>query len=383
MKAVTKVPQFDLKRQYAGLKEEIRAALDRVCENAAFILGQEVEKLEQEFGAYQEVKHCVAVNSGTSALHLALLAASAGPGDEVITTPNAFIAAAEAISYTGARPVFVDIDPATANLDARRIEQALTPRTKAILPVHLYGRPAELGPMLELADRKGLAVIEDACQAHGARYQGRRVGGLGLAGAFSFYPSKNLAAYGEAGVLVTNDDRVAALARSLRAHGETRHYVHQRVGYNYRMEGLQAAVLRVKLRRLPQWTRRRQEIAQLYRQRLAGVPVELPVDPPGSECVYHQFVVYLGDRDRVQAELKSRGVETAIHYPLPIHLQAAYVAPGCPPPSLPESERACERVLCLPLFPEMTDAEAEYVASTLAEVMIECHKVRSAPSHFV
>jgi len=353
-----------------------------VCENTAFILGQEVEEFEREFAAYHEVKHCVAVNSGTSALHLALLAAGAGPGDEIITTPNAFIGTAEAISYTGARPVFVDIDPATANLDAHRIEPALTPRTKAILPVHLYGRPAELKPMLELAGRKGLAVIEDACQAHGARYQGRRVGGFGLAGAFSFYPSKNLAAYGESGAFVTHDDRVAALARSLRAHGETAHYVHQRVGYNYRMEGFQAAVLRVKLKRLPEWTGRRQEIARLYRQRLAGVPLELPVDPPGSECVYHQFVVYLADRDRVQAELKSRGVETAIHYPCPIHLQAAYRALGVPPQSLPHSEQACQRVLCLPLFPEMTDDEAEYVADTLAEVMAKNRKAVAPAIHF-
>ena len=377
-----KVPQFDLKRQYASLKQEIQAALDRVCENAAFILGQEVEKFEQEFAAYQEVKHCVAVNSGTSALHLALLAAGVGPDDEVITTSNAFIGTAEAISYTAARPVFVDIDPATANLDAGRIEQALTPRTKALLPVHLYGRPAELEPMLELASRKGLAVIEDACQAHGARYQGRRVGSLGLAGAFSFYPSKNLAAYGEAGALVTNDDRVAALARSLRTHGESRHYLHQRIGFNYRMEGLQAAVLSVKLKRLPEWTRRRQEIAELYRRRLAGVPLELLADPPGSECVYHQFAVYLDDRDRVRAALEARGIETAIHYPRPIHLQTAYAALGGPQQSLPHSERACERVLCLPLFPELTDAEAEYVADTLAEVVVEGRKVAGAPVHF-
>ena len=363
------VPQLDLKRPDAALQEEIREALDRVCRSATFTLGEEVAQFEREFAPYVEARHCVALNSGTSALHLALLAAGVGPGDEVITTPNTFIATAEAISYTGAQPVFVDIEPATGNLDRARVEQAVTSRTRAILPVHLYGRAADLDPLLDLARRKGLALIEDACQAHGARYRGKRVGALGLAGAFSFYPTKNLAACGEAGALVTNDDGVAALARSLRTHGEARRYFHDRIGYNYRMEALQAAVLRVKLKRLPQWTARRQEIARLYRRLLAGARLEMPADGAANECVYHQFAVYLDERDRVRAELEARGVSTAIYYPRPIHLQTAYAGLGYATGSLPHSERACERVLCLPLFPELTDDEAEYTARTLIEVV--------------
>jgi dTDP-4-amino-4,6-dideoxygalactose transaminase len=363
------VPQLDLERQHASLRDEIRDAIDRVLQSAIFTLGEEVEHFEREFAAYVEAKHCVAVNSGTSALHLALIAAGVGRGDEVIMTPNTFIATAEAASYVGAEPVFVDIDPATGNIDPRRVERAVTPRTRAILPVHLYGRPANLDSLLDLAQRKGLALIEDACQAHGARFRGKRVGALGLAGAFSFYPTKNLAACGEAGALVTNDDRVAALARSLRTHGEGRRYFHDRVGYNYRMEAFQAAVLRVKLKRLPQWTARRQEIARLYRRLLAGVRLEMPADDAANECVYHQFAVYVDDRERVRAELKARGISTAVYYPRPIHQQAAYASLGYQTGSLPTCERACERVLCLPLFPELTDAEAEYTARTLAEVV--------------
>ena len=368
-----RVPQLDLKRQYASLETEIRAALDRVCRSASFILGEEVEKFEQEFAAYVEAKHCVAVNSGTSALHLALLAAGVGPGDEVITTANTFIATAEAICYTGATPVFADIDRATANLDPRRVEQAVTARTRAIVPVHLYGRPADLAPLLDLAgsvrttDGRSLTVIEDACQAHGARYQRWRVGTLGLAGAFSFYPTKNLSAYGEGGALVTNNDEVAAMARSLRTHGESRRYFHDRVGYNYRMEGFQGAVLRVKLKRLPAWTARRQEIASMYRRRLAESTLTMPCDRFGDECVYHQFAVYVNDRDRVRAALESRGVSSAVFYPQPIHRQAPYRTNRHPP--LPETERACERVLCLPLFPELTDLEVSYTVETLAAVL--------------
>lgn len=362
------VPYLDLTRQHDALGEEIRSALDRVCNSAAFILGEEVVKFEQEFAVYVEAKHCVAVNSGTSALHLALIAAGVGPGDEVITTSNTMIATAEAISYTGATPVFVDIDPATANIDPGIVERAVTERTRAIVPVHLYGRPADLDPLLDLAGRKGLTVIEDACQAHGARYRGRRVGALGLAGAFSFYPTKNLGACGEAGALVTNDDRVAALARSLRSHGESRHYTHDRVGFNYRMEAFQAAVLRVKIKRLPQWTERRQQIARRYRDLLAGTRVEVLADDLGNECVYHQFAVYLDNRDRMRAELESRGVLTAVHYPQPIHLQKAYAALGYALGSLPYTERACERVLCLPVFPELTASEITYAGEMLATV---------------
>lgn len=366
---MTKVPLLDLKRQDPGVRAEILDALDRLSGQASFILGEAVEQFENEFAAYVGARHCVAVNSGTSALHLALLAAGVGPGDEVITPANTFIAVAEAISYTGATPVFVDIDPATANVEPRAVERALTPLTRAIVPVHLYGRPADLDPLLELAKRRGVSLIEDACQAHGALYRGRKVGALGMAGAFSFYPTKNLSAWGEAGALVTNDDRIAALARSLRTHGESRRYFHDRIGYNYRMEGLQGAVLRVKLRRLPEWTARRREIATIYRQGLERFAVQTPADDPRDLCVYHQFAVYLDDRDYVRSKLESRGVASGIYYPVAIHRQAAYARLGYGPGSLPATERACERVLCLPLFPELTDSEVEHVVLTLTSIL--------------
>jgi dTDP-4-amino-4,6-dideoxygalactose transaminase len=365
------VPYFDLKPQYATLREEILAALDRVGRKAAFILGEEVQEFEKEFAAYCGVKHCVAVNSGTSALHLALLAAGVKPGDEVITTPNSFIATAEAISYTGAKPVFVDIDPRTANIDPRHIAQAVTSRTRAILPVHLYGLPTEMNRILEIASRRNLAVIEDACQAHGARCHGRRVGSMGSAAAFSFYPTKNMGGYGEGGALTTNDDEVAALARTLRSHGEARRYVHDHIGYNYRMDGFQGAILRIKLKRLDQWNARRKEIAEIYRRVLAGAHVEVQEGEGCDERVYHLFVVYVDDRDAVRAKLEERGVQTAIYYPLPIHLQKPYQSLGYPKGSFPQAEHACERVIAMPLYPELTDEQVTYAAKTLLGIVGE------------
>ena len=363
------VPYFDLKKQFSTLRNEIREALDRVCCNTSFILGEEVSEFEKEFAAYCEVKYCVALNSGTSALHLALLALGVSPGDEVITTSNTFIATAEAICYTGAKPAFVDIDPKTGNLDPALIERVITGRTKAILPVHLYGRPADMDAILGIARKHGLVVIEDACQAHGARYRGRRVGSIGHAAAFSFYPSKNLSAYGEGGALTTNDAGIAELARSLRNHGQSGPYTHERIGYNYRMDGFQGAVLRVKLKRLEQWNARRKEIAALYRSVLKGANVEIPLDDPRDERVYHLFVVYVERRDAVRAALEARGVHTAIHYPRPVHLQPAFAARGFGPGSFPHAERACERVLSMPFFPEMTDEQVHYAAEQLADVV--------------
>jgi dTDP-4-amino-4,6-dideoxygalactose transaminase len=363
------VPYFDLKKQYLSLRDEIREALDRVCGNASFILGEEVSEFEKEFAAHCEVKYCVALNSGTSALHLALLALGVKPGDEVITTPNTFIATAEAICYAGAKPVFVDIDPQTANLDPALIEPAITERTKAILPVHLYGRPADMDRVLQIARKHSLAVLEDACQAHGARYRGRRVGSIGHAAAFSFYPSKNLSAYGEGGALTTNDAGIAELARALRNHGQSGPYTHARIGYNYRMEGFQGAVLRVKLKRLEQWNARRKEIAALYRSILQGAKAEIPPDDPRDERVYHLFVVYVDRRDQVRAELETRGVHTAVHYPRPVHLQPAFAPLGFGPGSFPHAERACERALSMPFFPEMADEQVRYAAERLAEVV--------------
>jgi dTDP-4-amino-4,6-dideoxygalactose transaminase len=363
------VPYFDLKKQYASLRNEIMEALDRVCRNTSFVLGEEVNEFEKEFAAYCEVQYCVALNSGTSALHLALLALGVKPGDEVITTPNTFIATAETTCYTGAKPVFVDIDPKTANLDPTLIEPAITERTKAILPVHLYGRPADMNPILEIAQKHGLAVIEDACQAHGARYRGKRVGSIGHAAAFSFYPSKNLSAYGEGGALTTNDAGIAGLARVLRHQGQSSPYTHERIGYNYRMEGFQGAVLRVKLKRLEQWNTRRKEIAALYRSLLQGAKVEISWDDPRDERVYHLFVVYVARRDAVRAALEARGVHTAIHYPRPVHLQPAFAALGLGPGNFPHAERACERVLSMPFFPEMSDEQVRYAAEQLAEIV--------------
>jgi dTDP-4-amino-4,6-dideoxygalactose transaminase len=363
------VPYFDLKAQYAALREEVLAALDRVGSKAAFILGEEVQEFEREFSAYCGVEHCVAVNSGTSALHLALLAVGVQSGDEVITTPNTFVATAEAISYTGAKPVFVDIDPRTANLDPSRIAAAITLRTRAILPVHLYGLAAEMDAILKVAAQHKLAVLEDACQAHGARYHGKRVGSIGNAAAFSFYPSKNLGAYGEGGALTTNDEALAARARALRSHGESRRYFHDAVGYNYRMEGFQGAILRLKLPRLEQWNARRKELAEIYRRTLAGARVELQEGGAAAERVDHLLVVYVADRDAVRARLKERGVETGVHYPLPLHLQKPYQSLGYQRGDLPQAERACERVFSMPLYPEMTNEQAAYAAQTLREIV--------------
>lgn len=359
----------DFSSEYAELRDEVLGALDRVCQSASFVQGPEVEAFEREFADFCGTKHCVALSSGTAALHLGLLALGVQPNDEVITTPNTFIATAEAISYCDARPVFVDVDPATGNLDPNLIERAITSRTRAILPVHLYGRPADLDPIREIAARRGLRVLEDAAQAHAARYRQRRVGTLGDAAAFSFYPTKNLGAYGEGGALTTDDDRIASFARIARSHGQTARYEHKFVGYNYRMQGFQGAILRIKLRRLFAWTQKRREIAAKYRALLAGSPVVLPVDDSRDECVYHQFVVYTANRDVLASRLTERGIETAVHYPKPLHLQAAYLALGFPRGTFPNAERACERVLSLPVHPYLTAEQINYVGNTVREIL--------------
>jgi dTDP-4-amino-4,6-dideoxygalactose transaminase len=364
-----KVPFFDLKAQYASLRDEVLAALDCAGTKASFIQGEDVDAFEREFAAYCGVKHCVALNSGTSALHLALLAAGVKAGDEVITTSNSFIATAEAISYTGARPVFVDIDPRTANIDSGKIAAAVTGRTRVILPVHLYGLPAEMERIMEFAANHSLTVIEDACQAHGACYYGTRVGGIGKAAAFSFYPSKNLGAYGEGGALTTNDDAIAAETRALRSHGESRRYFHDAIGFNYRMSGFQGAVLRLKLRHLDAWNARRRELADIYRRTLAGARVDLQDPDAAGERVDHLFVVYVADRDGVRAKLEDRGVGTGVHYPLPIHLQKPYRSLGYRQGDFPHTERACELVISMPLYPEMTNEQAAYAAQTLRGIV--------------
>ena len=364
-----KVSLLDLKAEFEQLRGEILPALERVCQNASFVLGEEVEAFERAFADFCGTKHCVALASGTAALHLGLLALGVQPDDEVITTPNTFLATAEAISYCGATPVLVDIDPATGNLDPKLIERAITPRTRAILPVHLYGRPADMDAMREIAGRHDLRILEDAAQAHGARYRAKRVGGLGAAAAFSFYPTKNLAAYGEGGALTTDDDQIAKFARAARSHGQTARYEHEFVGYNYRMHGFQGAVLRVKLRHLYAWTARRQEIAREYRRLLAGARLEMPADDPRDECVYHQFVIYVSNRNSVITQLAAREIETVVHYPRPVHLQPAYSSMGCPPGTFPKAERACERVLSLPIHPGLTTEQVAYVANAVREIV--------------
>jgi dTDP-4-amino-4,6-dideoxygalactose transaminase len=366
-----KVAVLDLKAEYAQLRDEILPALDRVCQNSSFVIGPEVEAFEHEFADFCGTKHCVALSSGTAALHLGLLALGVQADHEVITSPNSFLATAEAISYCGAVPVFVDIDPANGNLDPRLIERAITPRTRVILPVHVYGRPADMDPIREIAARHNLRVLEDAAQAHGARYRGKRAGGLAQAAAFSFYPTKNIGAYGEGGALTTDDDQIARFARAARSHGQTARYEHEFIGYNYRMQGFQGAVLRIKLRHLYAWTSRRQEIAREYRRLLANARLEMLVDDPRDECVYHQFVIYTENRNATVSQLAERDIEMVVHYPRPIHLQPAYSSLGLPPGTFPRAERACERVLSLPLHPGLTSEQIAYVANAVREIVGE------------
>jgi dTDP-4-amino-4,6-dideoxygalactose transaminase len=312
------------------------------------------------------VKHCVGVQSGTAALHLALLALGVGPGDEVITAPSSFFASAEAISLAGATPIFVEVERDTLNLDPARLEAAIGPRTKAVVPVHLYGHPADMTPILEIARRRGVAVLEDACQAHGATYGEKRCGALGRAGAFSFYPGKNLGAFGEGGAVTTDDDALAAKLRLLRNHGSAEKYYHPIVGFNYRLDGIQAAVLEVKLRHLDAWNAKRRALAARYLEKLAGLgDLVLPVERAHGRTSWHLFVVRTRSRDRVFEVFKERDVARAIHYPVPIHLQAAYAGLGHKPGAFPITEQAAGELLSLPLYPELTHAQQDVVIGAL------------------
>jgi dTDP-4-amino-4,6-dideoxygalactose transaminase len=363
------VPFMDLKAQFAGLRDEVVPALEEVCADAAFILGTRVADFEDAFAEYVGAKHCVAVNSGTSALHLALLTAGVGPGDEVITVPMTFIATSWAISYCGATPVYVDVDPVKYTMDPNQVEAKITPRTKAILPVHLYGQPADLGSLMYIGRRHGIPVIEDAAQAHGATYRGHSVGSIGQSGCFSFYPGKNLGAFGEGGAVVTNDAALAQRMRILRDHAQPSRYVHTEIGFNYRMDGLQGAVLGIKLPRLPDWTARRVQLANRYHKLLAGVPVTLPVTALDRQHVWHLFVVLHPDRDRIRAMLADRNIQTGLHYPTPVHLQPAYASLGYKSGSFPVTEQICRQCLSLPLFPEMTDEQQDATVEALADTV--------------
>ena len=362
------IPLVDLQAQYQAIRPEIDAAIQRVLDSTHFILGEEVERFETHFARLCQAEHAVGLSSGTAALHLGLLACGVGPGDEVITTPFTFTATAAAIAYVGARPVFVDIEPDTYNIDPARLEAAITRRTKAIIPVHLYGHPADMAPILGLAHRHGLRVIEDACQAHGATYRGRPVGALGDAGCFSFYPSKNLGAYGDGGMLVTNDETIAAQVRSLRDHGRRGKYEHVAVGYTDRLDALQAAVLDVKLAHLPTWNEQRRQNARAYHRHLGDTDLVLPVERAECRPVYHLYVVRTPRRDQVVSHLQAAGIGAAVHYPKPLHLQPAWQHLGYRRGDLPVSEACAEAVVSLPMYPELSEAQIAEVAGRLREV---------------
>ena len=362
------IPVVDLQAQYRSIKAEIDEAVLRVLDSSQFVLGEEVAAFEHEFARFCNSSDAVAVNSGTSALHLALLAAGIGPGDEVITVPFTFIATIAAIQYTGARPVLVDIDPRTYTIDPALIARAITPRAKAIVPVHLYGQPADMDPILELARARGLQVIEDAAQAHGAEYKGRRCGSLGDLAGFSFYPGKNLGAYGEGGAVVTSNPEYAHRIRVLRDWGQERRHEHALKGFNYRMDGIQGAILRVKLRRLEGWTEARRHHAVEYGRRFSGGELVTPYVRADSRHVYHVYAVRVRRRDACREHLRTNGIQTAVHYPIPVHLQPAYGDLGHRRGDFPVTEAVAADVLSLPMFPELREPQIAAVAEALSAV---------------
>jgi dTDP-4-amino-4,6-dideoxygalactose transaminase len=361
------IPLVDLRAQYLEIKSEIDAAVLRVLDSTQFVLGPEVEAFEREFAAYSGASEGMAVNTGTSALHLALMAAGVRAGDEVITVPFTFVATVAAIGYIGAKAVFVDVDPATFTMNVAQLEQAITSRTKAIVPVHLYGQPADMDPIVAIARRHGLVVIEDACQAHGAAYKGRPVGSLGDAACFSFYPGKNLGAYGEGGMVVSNSASFAREVRMLRDWGAEKKYHHVLKGYNYRMDGIQGAILRVKLRHLERWTEARRAHARDYARLLADSNVTIPQEADYARHVFHVYAVRTTDRQALQRTLQANGVGSGIHYPIPVHLQPAYSDLGYTAGAFPESERAADEVLSLPMYPELSRTKLEMVAAAIRQ----------------
>lgn len=356
------IPFLDLKAQYQSIRHEVGPAIQGVLESCEFSLGSEVVAFEAEFAAYAGAAHGIGVNTGTSAIHLALMAAGIGPGDEVITVPFTFVATVAAIENAGATPVLVDIDPRTFTIDVAQLRAAITSRTRAIVPVHLYGHPADMDPILAIARDAGLIVIEDAAQAHGAEYRGRRAGSMGAMACFSFYPGKNLGAYGEGGMVVTNDPEHARKLRMLRDWGAEKKYHHVMKGYNFRLDGIQGAVLRVKLRHLERWTEARREAARHYDSLLLPAGVRTPSAMPWARHVYHIYAIRTPDRAAWQAALLSAGIQTGIHYPTPVHLLPAYANLGGRAGQFPEAERAASEVLSLPMFPELTAGQRERVA---------------------
>ena len=364
------VPLLDLKAQYATIREETRAAMDRVAESQYFILGPEVKALEEEVAAYSQTRYGIGVSSGTDALLVALMALNIGPGDEVVTTPYTFFATAGCVARLGAKAVFVDIDPASYNIDPAAIEAAITPRTRAIMPVHLYGQMTPMDPIMAVAERHGLGVIEDAAQAIGSEDQGRRAGSIGHLGCFSFFPSKNLGGFGDGGMVVTNDSKLAEQVTLLRGHGAKPKYYHKFVGGNFRLDALQAAVLRVKLPYLDQWTAGRQRNAAIYRQLFTELGltevIGLPVELPNMRHIYNQFVIRSKARDALMAHLKQHEIGTEIYYPVPMHLQECFADLGYHQGDFPESERAANETLALPIYPELTEEMLRTVVEVIA-----------------
>jgi dTDP-4-amino-4,6-dideoxygalactose transaminase len=364
------IPFLDLKAQYRQIKPEIDAAVARTIEGAQFVQGPEVAAFEERFASYCDARHCIALNSGTSALHLALLAAGVGPGDEVITVSMTFVATTAAILYCGATPVFVDVDPSTWTMDPKLIEAAITRRTKAILPVHLHGLMADMDAISTIAQRHRLVVIEDAAQAHGAEWRGRRAGSLGALGCFSFYPGKNLGAYGEGGAVVCNDPELARQIALLRDWGQESKYNHIVAGYNYRMDSVQGAVLNVKMSYIEAWTEARRTVASHYDRLLRDHPCGRPAPPSHSRHVYHVYAVTIAGRDDVQAALQSAGIGASIHYPVPVHLQKAYAQLGYGPGDLPVTERLADQFLSLPVYGELQQEQISMVVSELQKASL-------------
>ena len=364
------IPFLNIKAQHETIKDEIATALQEVINNTSFAGGPQVKRFEDNFARFCQCEHAIGVGSGTDALWMALIGLGIGKGDEVITSPGTFIATAEAISFCGATPVFVDIDAQTYNIDPSLIEAAITPRTKAIIPVHLFGQTADMDPILEIARRHNLVVIEDACQAHNAEYKGRRAGSLSAAGCFSFYPGKNLGAYGEAGAVVTNNQELADKLRMFRDHGQRKKYYHSIIGWNTRMDGFQGAVLDVKLPHLPAWTDARRRNAKLYNELLKDVAqITLPFEADYAQHVYHIYAIRVQNRDQLINKLAEQGITCGIHYPVPLHLQEAYQFLGYSEGDFPNAEKCAQEFVSLPMFPELEEESIRYIAKKIKEEM--------------
>jgi dTDP-4-amino-4,6-dideoxygalactose transaminase len=362
-----KIPYLDLPAQIRSVRKELDAAIARNLDACSFCLGPDVAQFEKDFAKFIGAEHCVGFNSGTSALHIALMLLNVGPGDEVVTTPFTFVATSWAISYVGATPVYVDVDDVTMNLDPKLLERAITKKTKAVMPVHLYGQPFDLDPILAICKKHKLPLVEDTAQAHAAKYKGKIVGTFGEISCFSFYPGKNLGAAGEGGALVTNNAEFAKRARSLREHGSTVRYYHDEVGFNYRMEGIQGAVLGVKLPHLQKWTDERRRVAHRYHELLKDTPLQLPLEAAGCDSAYHLYVVRHPQRDKLKDHLDANGVGCALHYPVPLHLQKCYASLGHKAGDFPVAEKAARECLSLPIYPELTDAQVQRVVAVIKD----------------